>query len=237
MLVVDEIILVEWAHFFSNLDNISKTNSIRLILVLNPRFSTTKGLPIKQKCDCDAARKIKAPQQSSYSVYQDLDEQGFQRVSLQTSYRSTKSIIKLARHLSECLQITFVTPYSDELGSDLEGTKPMFFDTGRCDPSDFQSSILRLRYALDRAEKELGSEATILYNISGYAELQKMVKMTSRKEGGPWQCYKAAEFYGCEADKVFLQIFFFNLIILDCLQGGGRCVRLQRPRDDHTGAN
>ena len=113
----------------------------------------------------------------------------------------------------------------------------MFFDTGRCDPSDFQSSILRLRYALDMAEKELGSEATILYNISGYAELQKMVKMTSRKEGGPWQCYKAAEFYGCEAEKVFLLIFVFNLKILDCLQGGGRCVRLQRPRDDHTGAN
>ena len=220
VLVVDEIILVEWAHFFSNLDNISGTNSIRLILVLNPRFSTTmdefydefngpKALLVKQKCKCDAARKSKAldpPQQRS--IFQDLPEESFQRVSLQTSYRSTKSIIKLARHLSKCLKITFATQNSDsdsdELGSDLEGTKPMFFDTGRCDPSDFQSSILRLRYALDRAEKELGSEATILYNISGYAELQKMVKMTSRKEGGPWQCYKAAEFYGCEADKVFL---------------------------------
>ena len=121
--------------------------------------------------------------------------------------------MKLARHLSKCLKKTFATDSdsdSDELGSDLESTKPMFFDTGRCDPSDLQSSILRLRYALETAEKELGSEVTILYNISGYAELQKMVKMMSRKEG-PW-CYKAAEFYGCEADKVFLLIFFFTLI-------------------------
>ena len=223
VLVVDEIILVESDHFFSNLDNISGTNSIRLILVLNPRFSTTmdefydefngpKALLVKQKCKCDAARKSKAldpPQQRS--IFQDLSEESFQRVSLQTSYRSTKSIIKLARHLSKCLKKTFATDSdSDGLGSDLEGTKPMFFDTGRCDPSDLQSSILRLRYALETAEKELGSEVTILYNISGYAELQKMVKMMSRKEG-PW-CYKAAEFYGCEADKVFLLIFFFTLI-------------------------
>ena len=157
-------------------------------------------------------------------------------MSLQTSYRSTKSIMKLARHLSKCLKKTFATDSdSDGLGSDLEGTKPMFFDTGRCDPSDLQSSILRLRYALETAEKMLGTEVTILYNISGYAELQKMVKMMSRKEG-PW-CYKAAEFYGCEADKVFLLIFFFFDEILDCSQGGGSCVRLQHPGDDHTGAN
>ena len=34
--------------------------------------------------------------------------------------------------------------------------------------------------------------------------------MMSRKEGP--RCYKAAEFYGCEADKVFLLFFFFTLI-------------------------
>ena len=48
VLVVDEIIMVESDHFFSNLDNISGTHSITLILILNPRFSATKV----QVCRC-----------------------------------------------------------------------------------------------------------------------------------------------------------------------------------------
>ena len=84
----------------------------------------------------------------------------------------------------------------------------MFFDTGEV--TDLQSAMLRLRFALETAEKKLGSEVTILYNISGYKELREMVETMSRKEGGPWQCYKAAEFYGCEADKVFLLLIIFH---------------------------
>ena len=90
VLVVDEIILVESDHFFSRLDNTSGTNSIRLIVILNPRFSTTVDLPINQYCGCDESRTRKSsdfPQQSASSVFQNLTQQGFLQVSLQTSYR------------------------------------------------------------------------------------------------------------------------------------------------------
>ena len=212
VLVVDEIIFVELHHFFSHLDNITGTKSIRIILTLNPRIATTTTIKITNKCYCDESRKTKDSdphRQSSWSAYQNLAQQGFLHVSLETPYRSTISIILLARHLSICLQLA---SEFDELGSDLEGTTPMFFDTGRCDLSQFESVRLRLRYALETAEKELGSEVTLLYNLSGYLELHKLVKTMSRKKGGPWQCYQASEFYGCEADKVLFDPFYFKII-------------------------
>ena len=178
-------------------------------MILNPRYSTTVDVPVYQNCDCDESRKKKhseLAQQSSHSVYQILTQQGFLRVSLQTSYRSTISIILLARHLSKCLQLTS-EPGETELGSDLEGTTPMFFDMGRCDPSNLDSVKLRLRIAMKTIESEWGSEVTVLYNLSVHPELQKMLKTKSREKVRPWQCYRASEFHGCEADKVFLILF------------------------------
>ena len=82
------------------------------------------------------------------------------------------------------------------------GATPTFFDTGS-EGVTAKGMKLRLRFALEAAEKQLGSEVTVLYNISLQPELADIVESMSQKNGGPWQCYQAVQFYGWEADKVF----------------------------------
>ena len=97
-----------------------------------------------------------------------------------------------------------------EIGSDLEGEKPTFFDTGRGE--DFKSVIrsdvkLKLKLALKTLIEDFGPEATILYNLSLNRELKETVTSMSLEGGAaPLRCYQAVEFYGCEADKVFTHL-------------------------------
>ena len=87
-------------------------------------------------------------------------------------------------------------------GSDVEGTKPIFFDVGKDER--------KMEEALDHCRKHLGDNVTILYyyyqpdkrynsEIRGAA---KMAKDQGKKEGGPWDCYDAQDFYGWEAERV-----------------------------------
>ena len=150
-------------------------------MISNPRWNSFSSEPLD-------GRKLSLPP-------------NFLHVSLQTSYRSTISITLLARYISKCLHKT-LPDFEPEVGTDLVGATPTFFDTGS-ERVTAKGMKLRLRFALEAAEKQLGSEVTVLYNISLQPELADIVESMWQKKGGPWQCYQAVQFYGWEADKVF----------------------------------
>merc|ERR550532_3859217 len=77
----------------------------------------------------------------------------FLHVTLTTPYRSTISITSLARFIAKCMGL--VVPEGD-FGSDVEGTKPIFFDVG-WNPREMEKALAYCR-------KHLGDNATILYN-------------------------------------------------------------------------
>ena len=164
ILVIDEIIFFRETTFLATLDEITHTKSIQLILVSNPRWNPFQF------------RKENLPP-------------NFLHVSLQTSYRSTISITLLARYLSKCLGETLSGGHHHEIGSDLEGVKPTFFDTGRGE--DFKPVIrsdvkLKLKLALKTLIEDFGPEATILYNLSLNRELKETVTSMSQEGGAPF---------------------------------------------------
>ena len=81
-----------------------------------------------------------------------------------------------------------------DFGSDVEGIKPIVFDVGNDEG--------KMQEALEYSRKWLGSDATILYSGLLPSSIQKMVMEQGKEAGGPWDCYKAEEFYGSEATKV-----------------------------------
>ena len=75
--------------------------SVRMILIPNPRESTRSPLTLPPS---------------------------FIHVTLTTPYRSTIAITRLARFIAKCKGL--VVPEGD-FGSDVEGTKPIFFEVGK----------------------------------------------------------------------------------------------------------
>ena len=75
----------------------------------------------------------------------------FLHVTLSTPYRSTVAITSLARFIAKCKGL--IVPEGD-VGSDVQGTKPMFFDVGRDER--------KIERALEYCRKHLGNDVTIL---------------------------------------------------------------------------
>jgi len=140
--------------------------SVRMILVLNPTASLNDKTPLTLP-------------------------PSFLHVTLTTPYRSTIAITRLARFISKCRGL--VVPEGD-FGSDVEGTKPIFFDVGR--------DKRKMEEALEHCRKHLGDNATILYSHNLSASVKKMVKKQGKNAGGPWDCSDAADFAGWEAERV-----------------------------------
>ena len=115
----------------------------------------------------------------------------FLQVTLTTPYRSTIAITSLARFMAE--RGNFVLPEGD-FGSDVEGTKPIFFDVG--------NDERKMEEALEYCHKHLGDKAIILYDYQIPHSFEQMVKKKGKKTGGPWDWYDAWDFYGWEADRV-----------------------------------
>merc|ERR1719295_1578048 len=107
--------------------------------------------------------------------------------TLTTPYRSTIAITSLARFFAKCNNM--VVPEGD-FGSDVEGTKPTFFDVG--------NDERKLEEALKHCRKHLGDNATILYDPGLPDSIEKMVEKQGKEAGGPWDCYYAVDFYGWE---------------------------------------
>merc|ERR1719264_2363287 len=79
----------------------------------------------------------------------------FLHVTLTTPYRSTIAITRLARFIAK--EEGLVVPEGD-FGSDVEGTKPIVFDVGK--------EERKLEETLDEYHKQLGDNATVLYEYS-----------------------------------------------------------------------
>ena len=99
-----------------------------------------------------------------------------------TPYRSTIAISSLAHFTVKCKSL--VVPEGD-LGTDVEGTKPIFFDTGN---DDLKTAGRQCHNPLWYYHPKLNSK--------GGAEEK------GKGAGGPWDCYHAYHFYGWEAERV-----------------------------------
>ena len=82
-----------------------------------------------------------------------------------------------------------------EIGSDVQGTKPMVFDVGEDE--------VKLREALQIShDLLLGASATLLYARGLPTSIEEVCRSHGKNEGGMWECYSVADFYGWEADRV-----------------------------------
>ena len=115
----------------------------------------------------------------------------FLHVALTTPYRSTIAITSLARFLAKCKGLEVP---EGEIGSDIEGYMPIFFEVGRDE--------MMLQKVFKVCQKQLGDNATILYDSDLPNSMEKMVKKQGKMAGGPWDCYSARDFYGWEAERV-----------------------------------
>ena len=160
VMLVDEI---------SNKDMLSKLRdksfpeSVRMILVLNPRESYGNPLTLPPS---------------------------YLHVTLKTPYRSTIAITSLARFIAKCKGWLV---NEGDFGSDVEGTKPIFFDVGKDER--------KMEEALEECHKQLGDNVTILYDDDDNREpIEKWMKAA----GAHWDCYDAMNFYGWEDQRVVI---------------------------------
>jgi len=141
---------------------------VRLILIVNPEFSSNLPTTLPES---------------------------FLRIDLSTPYRSTIAITSLARFIAKCIGKD--VPEGD-FGSDVEGKKPIVFDTGKDE--------VKLREALQRSRDLIGDDATLLYEYGDDYILPSSMKeiclRTGKEKGGHWDCSDATNFYGWEADRV-----------------------------------
>ena len=108
----------------------------------------------------------------------------FSNVILTTPYRSTKAITRLARFIARCKGL--VVPEGD-FGSDVEGSKPTFFDVGK--------NERKMKEALGRCHKHIGDNATILYAAGLPDSIKNMVKKKGIEAGGPWDIPDICHFF------------------------------------------
>ena len=171
-MLVDEIAFsgegarADWLH---DLDDQSFPKSVRMILVLNPIETASNAKHTKANEDL-----ILPP--------------SFLQVMLTTPHRSTRAITTLSRFIAKCKGLDLP---EGEIGSDVEGSKPIFFDVG--------DDEKKMEEALDHCRKHFKDNVTILYD--GYG-LPPSIESMVKKSMGDWECYKAEDFSGWEADKV-----------------------------------
>ena len=107
----------------------------------------------------------------------------FLPVTLTTPFRITIAITRLTRFIVRCKNI--VVKEKDS-GSDVEGTKPIFFDV--------DVDERKMKAALEHCHKHLGDNVTILYNLQLAHSIKKAVKEQGK--------YPARNFYGWESEKL-----------------------------------
>ena len=117
--------------------------------------------------------------------------ESFLGVNLITPYRSTIAITSLAQFIAEC---NGNGVSKGEIGSDVEGTKPIVFDVG--------SDEVKLREALKRFQDLFGKQATLLIDSFLPTSIEEICKGHGKQMGTAWECYNATEFFGWEAAKV-----------------------------------
>ena len=67
--------------------------------------------------------------------------------------------------------------------------------------------------ALEHCHKHLGDNATILYDYYGLSNsIKKMAQEQVKEVGGPWECYRADNYYGWEAERVVAVTGGWNLM-------------------------
>ena len=77
----------------------------------------------------------------------------------------------------------------------VEGIELFFFDVG--------NDERKMEEALEHCHKHLGDKATILYDdCSLPSSMMKMVINQGKEAGGPWECFRAHNIFGWEADRV-----------------------------------
>ena len=123
----------------------------------------------------------------------------FAEVTLTKAFRSTRAITSLAQFIAKqekAKKETGEGPYNTtegDCGSDVQGTQPVFFDV--------DNDERKLDEALAQSRRLLGDDVTILH--AGLTDSMKAkVNKYGKEGGGPWECNRAKDFYGWEADKV-----------------------------------
>ena len=66
--------------------------------------------------------------------------------------------------------------------------------------------------ALKHCRKQLGDNATILYNDFLPSTIEKMAREQGKEAGGSWECYRAQEFCGWEADQIVVVTSGWNIM-------------------------
>ena len=135
MMLVDEIIQKD---LMSNLEGVPE--SVRLILIANPVVS-------KGPSYTPLLKNLLVSKESPLTL-----PPSFLRVTLTTPYRSTIAITSLARYIAKCSDIA--VPGGD-FGSDVEGTKPIFFDVDK--------DKRKVEEALEHCHKQMGDDIIIIY--------------------------------------------------------------------------
>ena len=165
MVLMDEI---TDKSLFREIDKIGFPESVRMILVLNPKLSNRHDLNLPSS---------------------------FLHVILTTPYRSTIAITSLTRFIAKCQGL--VIP-EGEIGSDVEGTKPIFFDVGQDET--------KMEEALKHRHKRMGDISIILYNDSILGSVRRCIQLSG------WPIKDQARFYGWEAEKVVVVTCGFDIM-------------------------
>ena len=83
-------------------------------------------------------------------------------------------------------------------GSNVEGIKPIIFDVGK----DERWKGGKSEEALKECHKQLGDNATIIYDDPNREPIEKWKKVA----GAHWDCYNAGNFFGWEDEQVIIVI-------------------------------
>ena len=192
-----------------------------IVFFVDEILSTTMFTNLQDENIPETVRMILILNPNSDANYLSLPP-SFQRVTLSTPYRSTMAITRLARFIAKRNGLVFP---ETEIGSDVEGTKPILFDVGHDEK--------KMVKALSQSRKRLGDNTTILYDYHFQnPSMKKMVMECGKEAGGPWDCYMSTRFYGWEADKVIavthghLEVITrartdLSIILIEGSSGGG----------------
>ena len=67
---------------------------------------------------------------------------------------------------------------------------------------DVGKDEVKLREALQRSRDLFGDDATLLIDYLLPSSMREICKSNGKEKGGAWECYRAAKFYGWEANNV-----------------------------------
>ena len=93
-----------------------------------------------------------------------------------------------------------------DFGSDVEGPKPVLFDVG--------NSTDMMEEALLLCRKNLGDNATILFDYNLPYSIERIVMEQSKGQGGPWDCYPGLKYFGWEAETMVAVTIGWNVLEL-----------------------